>query len=109
MILRGLFPEEAKIKKSEAVLAEQHDSYERMLVACPLAEVPPSVTLLRHGDVVGAVSAPTQLSSVVLVHRMVSESSGVSERAVFRTAIHPNVFPSGRERSHPACEELRRT
>ena len=78
---------------SEPVLADQRSVYDRMRVACPIAESPRGVTLFRHGDVVAAAADPATFSSAASSHRMVPNSLDRPEHTAFRGAID-NFFTS---------------
>lgn len=90
---------------SEAVLADQRRTYDRMRAACPLAESPRGITLFRHADVVAAANDPATFSSAVSAHRMVPNSLDPPEHAAFRAAINPFFTPG---RMHALEPILRR-
>lgn len=78
---------------SEAVLADQRGTYDRMRAACPLARSPRGVTLFRHADVVAAAADPATFSSAVSAHRAVPNSLDPPEHTAFRAAIDPFFTP----------------
>ena len=78
---------------SEAVLADQRGTYDRMRAACPVAESPRGVTLFRHADVVAAAADPATFSSAASAHRMVPNSLDPPEHTAFRAVIDPFFTP----------------
>jgi cytochrome P450 len=72
---------------SEAALADQRGTYDRMRAACPLAESPRGVTLFRHADVTAAAADPARFSSAVSAHRQVPNALDQPEHTAFRAAI----------------------
>jgi cytochrome P450 len=53
---------------SDAVLADQLGTFDRMRFACTAAASPRGVTLFRHGDVAAAANDPVRFSSVTTPH-----------------------------------------
>ncbi len=78
---------------SEAALADQRQTYDRMRAACPVARSPRGVTLFRHADVVAAATAPATFSSAVSTHRQVPNSLNPPEHTAFRAVIDPFFTP----------------
>ena len=78
---------------SEAVLADQAGTYDRMRAACPLARSPRGVTLFRHADVVAAASDPATFSSSASAHRAVPNTLDPPEHTAFRTVIDAFFTP----------------
>jgi len=72
---------------SEAALADQRGTYDRMRAACPMAESPRGVTLFRHADVIAAANNLATFSSAVSAHRQVPNSLDQPEHTAFRAAI----------------------
>ncbi len=93
---------------SEAVLADQRGTYDRMRAACPLAESPRGVTLFRHADVVAAAADPALFSSAVSTHRMVPNSLDPPEHAAFRAAINPFFTPERMQALEPSLQRIAR-
>ena len=78
---------------SEAALADQRRTYDRMRAACPVARSPRGVTLFRHADVVAAAADPATFSSAGSAHRQVPNSLDPPEHAAFRAVIDPFFTP----------------
>ena len=78
---------------SEAALADQRGTYDRMRAACPLAESPRGVTLFRHADVTAAATDPARFSSAVSAHRQVPNVLDQPEHTAFRAAIDSFFAP----------------
>lgn len=78
---------------SEPVLADQRGTYDRMRVACPVAESPRGVTLFRHADVVAAASDPATFSSAASAYRVVPNALDPPEHTAFRAIIDPFFTP----------------
>jgi cytochrome P450 len=78
---------------SEAALADQRGTYDRMRRACPVARSPRGVTLFRHADVVAAAGDPATFSSAASAHRQVPNSLDPPEHTAFRAAIDPFFSP----------------
>ena len=78
---------------SEAALADQRGTYDRMRAACPLAESPRGVTLFRHADVTAAAADPATFSSAASAYRQVPNSLDQPEHTAFRAAIDPFFTP----------------
>ncbi|HVP09303.1 MAG TPA: cytochrome P450 [Burkholderiales bacterium] len=93
---------------SEPVLADQRAAYDRMRVACPVAESPRGVTLFRHADVVAAAADPATFSSAVSGHRMVPNSLDPPEHTAFRAAIDPFFAPERMRRLEPSIRRIAR-
>jgi len=91
---------------SETVLADQRGSYDRMRVACPMAESPRGVTLFRHADVVTASTDPATFSSAVSAHRMVPNSLDPPEHSAFRAAIDRFFTPDRMEALEPRVRRI---
>jgi cytochrome P450 len=91
---------------SEAVLADQRGTYDRMRAACPLAESPRGITLFRHADVVAAANDPATFSSAVSAHRMVPNSLDPPEHAAFRAAINPFFTPERMQALEPSLQRI---
>ncbi len=91
---------------SEAVLADQRGTYDRMRAACPLAESPRGITLFRHADVVAAAAGPAIFSSAVSAHRMVPNSLDPPEHAAFRAAINPFFTPERMQALEPSLQRI---
>lgn len=91
---------------SEAVLADQRGTYDRMRAACPLAESPRGITLFRHADVVAAANDPATFSSAVSAHRMVPNSLDPPEHAPFRAAINPFFTPERMQALEPSLQRI---
>lgn len=72
---------------SEAVLADQRATFDRMRAACPLARSPRGVTLFRHADVVAAAADPATFSSAASAYRAVPNTLDPPEHAAFRAVI----------------------
>ena len=72
---------------SEAALADQRGTYDRMRAACPLAESPRGVTLFRHADVTAAATDPARFSSAVSAYRQVPNALDQPEHTAYRAAI----------------------
>jgi cytochrome P450 len=83
---------------SEAALADQRRTYDRMRAACPVARSPRGVTLFRHADVVAAATDPATFSSSVSAHRQVPNSLDPPEHTAFRAVIDP-FFTADRMRA----------
>src|SRR5690606_41304746 len=83
---------------SEAALADQRGTHDRMRARCPVARSPRGVTLLRHADVVAAACDPATFSSAVSAHRMVPNSLDPPEHTAFR-AVVDRFFTPGRMRA----------
>ena len=82
---------------SDAALAGQRGTYDRMRSACPMARSPRGVTLFRHADVVAAATDPATFSSAVSAYRQVPNSLDPPEHTAFRAVIDP-FFSPGRLR-----------
>lgn len=91
---------------SEPVLADQRGVYDRMRVACPMAESPRGVTLFRHGDVVAAAVNPTTFSSAVSSRRMVPNSLDQPEHTAFRGAIDAFFTPERMRALEPRIRRI---
>lgn len=74
---------------SEAVLADQIGTYDRMRSACPVAASPRGVTLFRHADVVAAAGDPGRFSSATSERRSIPNSIDPPEHASWRAVIDP--------------------
>jgi cytochrome P450 len=72
---------------SEAALADQRSTYDRMRAACPVARSPRGVTLFRHADVIAAASDPATFSSSASARRQVPNSLDPPEHTAFRAVI----------------------
>lgn len=82
---------------SEAALADQRGTYDRMRAACPVARSPRGVTLFRHADVVAAAADPATFSSAASAYRAVPNTLDPPEHTAFRAAIDAFFTP---ERMH---------
>ena len=91
---------------SEAVLADQRGTYDRMRAACPMAESPRGVTLFRHADVVTAASDPATFSSAVSAHRMAPNSLDQPEHSAFRAVIDRFFTPERMEALEPRVRRI---
>ena len=91
---------------SEPALADQRGTYDRMRVACPVAESPRGVTLFRHADVVAAAADPATFSSAVSAHRQVPNSLDEPEHAAFRTAIEAFFTPERMAELEPRLRRI---
>jgi cytochrome P450 len=78
---------------SEAALADQRATFDRMRAACPVARSPRGVTAFRHRDVVAAANDPVTFSSAASGHRQVPNSLDPPEHTAFRAAIDPFFTP----------------
>jgi cytochrome P450 len=79
---------------SDAALADQRETYDRMRAACPAARSPRGVTLFRHADVVAAARDPATFSSAVSSYRQVPNSLDPPEHTAFRAIIDPFFSPA---------------
>ncbi|MEO6923402.1 MAG: cytochrome P450, partial [Bryocella sp.] len=93
---------------SDTVLADQRGVYDRMRVACPMAESPRGVTLFRHGDVVAAAANPSTFSSATSPRRMVPNSLDEPEHTAFRRAIDTFFTPERMDELEPRFREIAR-
>ncbi len=78
---------------SDAALANQRGTYDRMRAACPVARSPRGVTLFRHADVVAAATEPTIFSSATSARRQVPNSLDPPEHTAFRAIVDPFFTP----------------
>lgn len=72
---------------SDAVLADQLGTYDRMRNATPVAASPRGVTLFRHADVVAAANDPACFSSAVTARRSIPNSLDPPEHAGWRALV----------------------
>lgn len=93
---------------SEAVLADQRGTFDRMRAACPVARSPRGVTLFRHGDVMAATADPATFSSAVSAHRMVPNTLDPPEHTAFRAAIDPFFSPERMRALEPRVRTIAR-
>lgn len=91
---------------SEAALADQRGTYDRMRAACPLAESPRGITLLRHADVTAAATDPARFSSTVSSHRQVPNALDPPEHTAFRAAIDPFFAPERMAALEPRLRDV---
>jgi cytochrome P450 len=91
---------------SEAVLADQRRTYDRMRAACPVARSPRGVTLFRHADVLAAALDPATFSSAVSAYRQVPNSLDPPEHTAFRAAIDPFFAPHRMRMLEPRLREI---
>jgi len=91
---------------SEAVLADQRGTYDRMRATCPVAESPRGITLFRHADVVAAAADPATFSSAVSPHRMVPNSLDQPEHTAFRAALDPFFTPERMGAFEPCVQRV---
>ena len=78
---------------SDAALADQRGTYDRMRAACPVARSPRGVTLFRQADVCAAATDPVTFSSAASAHRAVPNSLDPPEHTAFRAVIDPFFAP----------------
>ncbi len=78
---------------SDAALADQRGTYDRMRGRCPVARSPRGVTLFRHADVVAAAGDPVTFSSAVSAYRQVPNSLDPPEHTLFRALVDPFFTP----------------
>lgn len=78
---------------SDAALADQRRTYDRMRARCPVARSPRGVTLFRHADVVAAATDPVTFSSAVSAYRQIPNSLDPPEHTAFRAVIEPFFTP----------------
>lgn len=93
---------------SEAVLADQRRSYDRMRAACPVARSPRGVTLFRRADVVAAAADPATFSSAASAYRMVPNSLDPPEHTAFRAIIDPFFTPARMRALEPRLRTIAR-
>lgn len=93
---------------SEAALADQRGTYDRMRAACPLAESPRGVTLFRHADVLAAATDPARFSSAVSAYRQVPNALDEPEHTAFRAAIDPFFAPERMAALEPRLRNIAR-
>lgn len=74
---------------SDAVLADQLGTFDRMRSACPAAASPSGVTLFRHRDVVAAANDTRRFSSVTTLRRSVPNAVDPPEHGRWRDLIDP--------------------
>ncbi len=86
---------------SDAALADQRGTYDRMRAACPVARSPRGVTLFRHADVVAAASDPATFSSAASAFRAVPNTLDPPEHATFRAVIDPFFTPARMQELEP--------
>lgn len=78
---------------SDATLADQRGSHDRMRSACPVAASAGGVTVLTHADVLRVASDPATFSSAVSAHRQVPNSLDPPEHGMFRAPIDTFFTP----------------
>src|SRR5215470_15055613 len=93
---------------SEAALADQRGTYDRMRAACPLAESPRGVTLFRHADVTAAAADPGRFSSAVSTQRQVPNALDQPEHTAFRAAVDPFFTPERMAALEPRLRNIAR-
>lgn len=93
---------------SEAVLADQRGTYDRMRATCPLARSPRGVTLFRHADVVAAAADPATFSSAASARRSVPNSLDPPEHTAYRALIDPFFTPDRMAALEPRVRSIAR-
>jgi cytochrome P450 len=91
---------------SEAALADQRRTYDRMRAACRVAESPRGVTFFRHADVVAAAADPVTFSSAASGNRMVPNSLDPPEHTAFRAIIDPFFTPERMRALEPRVRRI---
>ncbi len=91
---------------SEAALADQRGTHDRMRARCPVARSPRGVTLLRHADVVAAASDPATFSSTVSAYRMVPNSLDPPEHTAFRAVVDAFFNPERMRELEPRIRTI---
>ncbi len=93
---------------SDAVLADQCGTYDRMRAACPVARSPRGVTLFRHADVVAAAADPQAFSSAASAFRAVPNTLDPPEHTKFRAVIDPFFTPERMSALEPRIRAVAR-
>ncbi len=93
---------------SEAVLADQRGTFDRMRAACPLARSPRGVTLFRHDDVVAAASDPATFSSSASAYRAVPNTLDPPDHTAFRAAVDRFFTPERMRALEPRLRSIAR-
>jgi cytochrome P450 len=93
---------------SEAALADQRATYDRMRAACPVARSPRGVTLFRHADVVAAASDPATFSSAASAFRAVPNTLDPPEHARYRAVIDEFFSPARMRALEPTLRAVAR-
>jgi cytochrome P450 len=91
---------------SEAALADQRSTYDRMRSACPVAESPRGVTLFRHADVVAAAADPRTFSSAASTYRSVPNSLDPPEHTASRVVVDPFFAPERMAALEPTVRRI---
>lgn len=93
---------------SEAVLADQRGTFDRMRAACPLARSPRGVTLFRYDDVVAAASDPATFSSSASAYRAVPNTLDPPEHTAFRAIVDRFFTPERMRALEPRLRSIAR-